>query len=157
MKRRFFYLLALSPILYFACVKEPHYSKIPEISIKEIRHSGTQIYEGDSVIVVLEFKDGDGDLGKKNQSDTIPNFFIVDKRFSIIDSLSYSIPNIPRNGSSDAISGEIAINLLSKVFCNPINPPTGATDTLEFDFYLRDQAGNFSNQVSTGKISMICQ
>ncbi|MCO5248760.1 MAG: hypothetical protein M9887_07435 [Chitinophagales bacterium] len=157
MKRSFLFLFTTSVLLCFSCIKEPKFSKVPEIKIKEIRQSGAQIHDGDSVIVVLEFKDGDGDLGKNSQTDTIPNLFIVDHRFSIIDSQSYSIPNIPKKGSVDAISGEIAINLLSKIFCNPIHPPSEATDTLEFEFYIRDRAGNFSNQVSTGKMPILCQ
>lgn len=139
-----------------SCFNAPEYSDTPEISIQEIRKSRPIPQAGDSVIVVLYFKDGDGDLGKRNSEDTIPNLFIMDKRFNIIDSQSYSIPNIPQSGSVKDISGVIEINLLSKMYCNPLYPGITA-DTLEFVLQVRDRAGRFSNQVSTGPFHILCQ
>lgn len=156
MKLKSFIIYLLLPVICVSCFNAPEYPDEPEISIKEILKSRSETYAGDSVIVVLAFKDGNGDLGKRNQADTIPNLFITDKRFSIIDSLSYSIPNIPANGSVDDISGEIAINLLAKIYCNPLFPGK-LRDTLEFEIQVRDRAGNFSNKVTTGPFEIICQ
>lgn len=139
-----------------SCFNAPDYPDQPEITINGIRKSRTIPLAGDSVIVVLGFKDGNGDLGKRNQGDTTPNLFIMDKRFNVIDSLSYSIPNIPQNGSVNDISGEIEINLLSKIYCNPLFPGK-LSDTLEFEIQVRDRAGNFSNKVTTGQIEITCQ
>lgn len=156
MKLKSFIIYLFLPVVSVACFNAPEYPDTPEISVKEIVKSRAETYAGDSVVVVLAFKDGNGDLGKRNQSDTTPNLFITDKRFSIIDSLSYSIPNIPANGSVDAISGEISINLLAKIYCNPLFPDK-LRDTLEFEIQVRDRAGNFSNKVTTGAFEIICQ
>lgn len=151
-----------SIIFYFAvclicvsCFNAPEYPDAPEIAIQEIRKSKAIPHVGDSVIVVLSFKDGDGDLGKRNSADTIPNLFITDKRFNVIDSFSYSIPNIPSNGSVKDISGVIEINFLSKIYCNPLFPGV-PKDTLEFLIQVRDQSGNYSNIVSTGAFEITC-
>lgn len=143
-------------LLCVSCFNAPKYPDIPEIELKEIRTSRPIPFSGDSVIVVLTFKDGNGDLGKLNATDTIPNLFIIDKRFGIIDSLSYSIPNIPKNGSVNDVSGTIEINLLAKIYCNPLFPEK-TKDTLEFSFQVRDRAGNYSNILSTGSFEVICQ
>lgn len=138
-----------------SCFNAPEYSNTPEISIQEIRKSRPVPFSGDSVIVVLAFKDGDGDLGKRNPLDTVPNVFIVDKRFNIVDSQSFSIPNIPPNGSVKDISGVVEINFLSKIYCNPLYPGI-ERDTLEFEIQVRDRAGRMSNMVTTGKFEIIC-
>ena len=142
--------------LCVSCFNAPEYSNIPEIELMEIRTSRTVPFSGDSVIVVLSFTDGDGDLGKLNTLDTTPNLFIIDKRFGVIDSLSYSIPNIPQNGSVKDVSGSIDVNLLSKIYCNPLFPEK-MKDTLEFSLQVRDRAGNYSNMISTGSFELICQ
>lgn len=148
-------LYIIVSILFVSCYDAPNYPDTPEIVIKGVR-AHSVVSPGDSVIVVLEFQDGNGDLGKLNNSDTIPNLFITDKRFGIIDSQSYSIPYIPDKGSVKDISGEIEINLLSKIYCNPLYPEK-IKDTLEFEIQVRDRAGNFSNKVTTGKLEMNCR
>lgn len=156
MKFKLFSVYLVLSLLCVACFNAPDYPETPEIAIKEIRKSRAETMSGDSVIVVLEFKDGNGDLGKRNPGDTIPNLFITDKRFSIIDSFSYSIPNIPKNGSVDDISGVIELNLVAKIYCNPLFPDK-TRDTLEFEIQVRDQSFKFSNKVTTGSIAILCQ
>lgn len=156
MKLKSFAIYITLSLLCVSCFNAPEYPDIPEIQLKEIRTSRNTPFSGDSVIVVIGFQDGDGDLGKSNPLDTTPNLFIIDKRFGIIDSFSYSIPNIPKNGSVSDVSGDIEINLLAKIYCNPLFPEK-TKDTLEFSFQVRDRAGNFSNIISTGAFEIICQ
>lgn len=156
MKFKSFALYITLSFLCVSCFNAPEYPNVPEIQLREIRTSRAVPFSGDSVIVVFTFTDGDGDLGKLNALDTTPNLFIIDKRFGIIDSLSYSIPNIPQNGSVKDVSGNIDVNLLSKIYCNPLFPEK-TKDTLEFSFQVRDRAGNFSNIISTGAFEIICQ
>ncbi len=155
MNIKFFSFFALTLLVLAGCYKAPNYPDEPYIAIQGVYMSRAVPMPGDSVVVVLEFRDGNGDLGKKNQSDTIPNLFITDKRFGITDSLSFSIPHIPAKGSVKDISGEISLNLLSKIYCNPLFPDR-QNDTLEFEIQVRDRAGLFSNKVTTGRIVMQC-
>lgn len=148
------YIIAV--LIGISCIHAPKYSEIPEVQLIEIRKPSALLRPGDSLVVVLSYKDGDGDLGKLNSSDTIPNLFITDKRFLLIDSLSYSIPNIPKKGTVDDVSGRIEINLLAKIYCNPLFPER-SQDTLSFDFQVRDRSGNFSNKISTESIILYCQ
>jgi hypothetical protein len=155
MKPAVTYVLLLSLILAAGCFNAPEYPDAPEIEFAGIRSSNTIPNQGDSVILVFTFRDGDGDLGKLNARDTIPNIFLTDRRYNIIDSQSYSIPNIPQNGSVPDISGAVQLNLLSKMFCNPLFPGI-PFDTLVFDLRVRDRAGNFSNQITTPPIILRC-
>jgi hypothetical protein len=138
-----------------SCFQAPKYSDIPEIEFLGIRSSSFPAGQLDSVIMVFGFRDGDGDLGKLNPNDTIPNIFLTDRRFNLIDSQSYSIPNIPKRGSVDDVSGVIEINLLSKMFCNPLTPGI-PFDTIVFDMRVRDRGGNFSNEITTTPIILRC-
>lgn len=142
-------------LLAVACFNAPEYPDTPEIEFVGIRSTNPIPNQGDSVILVFTFKDGNGDLGKLNARDTVPNIFLTDRRYNIIDSQSYSIPNIPQKGSVPDISGTIEINLLSKMFCNPLFPGI-PFDTLVFDLRVRDRAGNFSNQITTPPIILRC-
>jgi hypothetical protein len=148
--------LYLSSFLALAsCFQAPKYSNIPEIEFRGIRSSSFPAGQLDSVVLVFGFKDGDGDLGRRNNNDTVPNVFLTDRRFNLIDSQSFNIPNIPQRGSVPDISGEVEINLLSKMFCNPLTPGI-PFDTIIFDLRVRDRAGNFSNEISTTPIILRC-
>ncbi|MCO5231570.1 MAG: hypothetical protein M9958_10480 [Chitinophagales bacterium] len=156
MNFKLFFVYIIAVWVGVSCVKAPDYSDIPEIQLIEIRKPTTIMKPGDSLVVVFSFKDGDGDLGKLNSADTIPNLFITDKRFSLVDSLSYSIPNIPKKGTVDDVSGRIDINLLAKVYCNPLFPGRDQ-DTLSFEFQVRDRSGNYSNKITSEPVILYCQ
>jgi hypothetical protein len=141
--------------LFTACFNAPEYDNEPAIELKALRSNSSIVNPGDSVVLVISFKDGDGNLGKAGDSDTIPNFFITDRRFGIIDSQNYSIPNIPKNGSVDDIAGTIEVNVLSKIYCNPLTPGI-ANDTIVFDIRVRDRSGNYSNSITSPPIIVKC-
>jgi hypothetical protein len=155
MKKMRFALYTSVVLLATACFNAPKYSEVPEIELSGVRTATSPVSPGDSVVLILKFKDGDGDLGKANSSDTIPNFFITDSRFNVIDSQNYSVPNIPQKGSVKDISGTIEVNILAKIFCNPLTPGISG-DTLIFDVRVRDRSGNFSNSVKTPPIFVKC-
>lgn len=59
---RFLYLLFLFVVVLFSCKKQPNYPDAPEIEFVSISNNGISEYS-DSVTIVFNFKDGDGDLG----------------------------------------------------------------------------------------------
>ncbi len=116
----------------------------------------------ESLVISIDFEDGDGDLGDL-PDDTLDNFFLVDSRTGFVD--RFNIPSITPDGSVRSISGIVDITIPSEC-CLPINPggipcsvidtEYNPTDEVIFDVYVIDRAGNQSNIVQTPPITIIC-
>jgi len=116
--------------------------------------SGTEAF-----VVTIHFTDGNGDLGV---TETHPesNAFVIDNRTNFVDSLT--IPFISPNGTIKSIEGEIDFTFnseccipLSGIPCTPDAdyPPF---DQVRFDVIIRDRAGNFSNQMQSPPMYIMC-
>lgn len=109
-------------------------------------------------ILEFYFEDGDGDLGLKQpfegQTDTTNLFFTLYNKdegvFIEADELDlnnpsdYRIPYMEREGQNKILQGIIEITFLYFFF--------ESTDTIKYDFYIKDRAGNESNIDSTCEI-----
>lgn len=147
--------------ILMSCTQPPDYPIEPQIEFN--RFSRDFMNQGfgpeDSIVMFVDFTDGDGDLGNKEDSLDV---FITDTRLNA-GPLNYKLPFIPEQGSGNGISGEIAIVLPSSccIFPNNTPPPctesqTFPTDTLIYEVYIKDRAGNESNRILTGDIYLNC-
>ncbi len=142
-----------------SCVKPPDYPIIPEIEF--VGFSKNQMiqdqFNTDSVLVLLTFTDGDGDLGDEEDL----NIFVTDKRDDFL-AARYRIPFIPVAGANNGLSGEITLTLFTTccTFPNGQAPCTTSeeypTDQVVYEIYLVDRAGNKSNVVETSPITLLC-
>jgi hypothetical protein len=149
-------IVLLSTILLASCFKEPSYPPVPEIAFMRVSSVDNPILALTSdVYMQFSFQDGDGDLGRLNESDTTANMFVKDLRFGIVSSEAYSIPPIPRKGSSPAVKGDISFNFRNSLFCNPLEP-SRQFDTIQYEIFVRDRAGNISNTITTPPIVVRC-
>lgn len=143
-----------------ACIKPPDFSDIPSIEfISLTKNSMLQSsFQLDSLWINFSFTDGDGDLGDLDSF----NVFLKDNRDGFIAS-KYTIPVIPEEASGNGIKGDISL-LLYTTCCYYSNgfPPcepnlAEPTDTLTYDIYIKDRAGNLSNIITTDPIYLQCQ
>jgi hypothetical protein len=150
-------LYLIISLLFTACFQAPKYSDTPEISFKGFEYSGNTVQEGENLILNLDFKDGDGNLGLINSEDTSRNFFITLHSQNFVISDTFSIPNIPKIGSVAAISGTIRFNMISyfPTICNPFN--TNTYDTSYFEIFVKDRSNNRSNTITTNNIVFQCR
>jgi hypothetical protein len=140
-----YFILGTFLIFMAACLNPPNYSEIPAITFDSISSTTARVGH-DSITFLIDFTDGDGDLG----SSDIPNLFFLDSRTGYTD--SFKIPNLTPQGNVKAISGVIAY-VGSSFNCIP-----GKTfDSLYYTIYVQDRAGNKSNQVMTPQIILECQ
>jgi hypothetical protein len=152
-------LLALS--LAYSCTK---IEKLPGIPYIEFR--GFQVFDTTDILgnrskagrLTFYFEDGDGDLGldapSLTDTDTTNIFFNLYRKTNGVlepaaenDPLrpsTYRIPFMEREGQNQILKGTIAITFLY-LFYTP-------SDTIVYDFYIRDRAGNESNTVTTNEI-----
>ncbi len=108
----------------------------------------------------FHFEDGDGNLGLQtpdgSETDTTNLFFTLFRKVGgvmvevpgndILDPSDYRIPYMERNGQNKILKGTIAVTFLYLFYSEE------ATDTIRYDFYLKDRADNLSNTESTAEI-----
>ncbi len=159
MKTWFKYAVA---IILFAgwmssCQKKEEYPTIPQIEYEgmiKIYNSYINLY--DRGVLKISFKDGDGDIGLRDNEVTPPydyNFYIKyyelrngkEVHVVIADSSEFyaRIPMLTPLGSIKSIKGEIEDTLFIYNF-------QSSFDTIKFDAYIVDRALNKSNTISTG-------
>lgn len=159
----------LAALFLCACGEiAPKFSNVPAISFRDIRKAPAPAVLGDSVIVAIDFEDGDGDIGVQGTSDTKTKDFFskVFKQFKgrksaiVFDqSLTDSrLPVFKPDGRAGSIEGTISYGFV-------ITPPPfvvtdSATtilpnDTISFEISIADRSGNRSNPVTTDKIVVL--
>jgi hypothetical protein len=144
-----------------SCTKIEHLSPIPSISFTSFTiFDTTDILGNESKAGRLKFyfEDGDGDIGLKvpsgGTSDSTNLFFTLYRKTNGImeranedDPLypsDYRIPYMVRLGQNKILRGTISVTFLY-LFYSP-------TDTIKYDFYLKDRAPHESNMASTSEI-----
>jgi hypothetical protein len=143
------------------CATPPNYPNEPVITFKSLSRNYMKQNSNslaDSLLLTFSFTDGDGDLG----SDDSVGVYIKDGRDGF-DKPPYKIPYINPQGAGNGISGEISIRLNTTccTFANGYPPcsvvPNVPYDTLTYQVYIRDRAGNESNVIETPQILLYCQ
>lgn len=156
MKNILFALLALIIISCVMCLRPPDYPIIPRIDF--VRMSKNTMKQGDassdSLRLVLNFEDGDGDIGSNDSL----NIFLTDTRQPNSTPEPFRMPFVPEQGAKNGISGEISL-LVFTTCCLPTcnSPLNKAQDSLFYDVYIKDRAGNKSNIVRTPFIGLRCK
>ena len=145
-------------IVFAACNKVPLYPDEPILSDGSFELLKNSIGQDTAVLIKFKFTDGDGDLGL-TAADTIPpydkNLFVdyfqkVDGKFEKIvmpgttDTLNFNsrIRDYTTTGAA-AAQAEVALN---------INISVVLADTIQFEYFVRDNARHVSNKLSTGPI-----
>lgn len=157
-------------------IKGPNFSNTPKISFKEFKVWRNYIESKlgnrvDSVVIVINFEDGDGDLGltsedrdtnpiyKQFKADGTPNkywnnyfakaFRKVNGTFVEASSevqFSGAFPPLKPDGKPGPIEGELEYGLYFPLSESPVN------DTLLFEVQIVDKALNESNIIRTGEV-----
>lgn len=118
--------------------------------------------KADSVIATLFFTDGDGDFGTQSIGSDA-NIFITDLRTNEIYG-TYKAPFVPEEGVGNGISGTIKIKMYSTCCVYPqssgIDPCERTllfpSNELPLEVYITDRAGNKSNVVKMGNLTLNC-
>jgi len=178
------YLYVCGILIAASCQKKPEYPVEPSIKMKYLTKDMVEetiptmvnnewVELEDSIKIVFEFTDGDGDLGLEdgdtvnnifyldstnlcrvddpNQYPVNVNVFITDIRTGCIR--TYSMPYITPEGIIKAISGDMSI-LLNSFICRKEIPRV--YDTLSYEVQIVDRAGHFSNVIQTQNIYIKC-
>ena len=148
-----------------ACAKTETYPPEPEVTA--IRFNKTEIKSAhlsagtpEAFVLIIDFKDGDGDIGQ-TEDHPETNLFVTDNRNQ--NTTEYAIPyDLESKGINKSISGTIDVNILQQcciplvgIPCSP-NATYAPTDTLSYTLVLKDRAGNISNTLQSPPLYLIC-
>lgn len=158
--------LSLVIIIFFclySCKKVEHVPAAPHVEFTSFTIFDTIDILGNNSKggrLKFHFEDGDGDLGldAPSQSDTLVDstnlfFTLFRKEGGVmatasdndpIKPSSYRIPYMERLGQDKILKGTISVTFLY-LFYSP-------SDTIRYDFYIKDRAENVSNVASTSEI-----
>ena len=158
--------LSLVIIIFFclySCKKVEHVPATPHVEFTSFTIFDTIDILGNNSKggrLKFHFEDGDGDLGLNApfQSDTLVDstnlfFTLFRKEGGVmvaasdndpIKPSSYRIPYMERLGQDKILKGTISVTFLY-LFYSP-------SDTIRYDFYIKDRAENLSNVASTSEI-----
>lgn len=100
----------------------------------------------DSVVVMLSYDDGDGDLGFSDPDSTALE--VTDSRFSLPD--YYFVQPLAPIGEPIHIRGTLRVELTA-----PFLLGNGTSETIQYRIRILDRAGNWSNEVTTPDITIV--
>ena len=139
-------IIAIISLIAISCNKKTKYSNIPKITFKNLSHNSVQAGGSETVLINLLFEDGDGNIGFGTN-----NLFIKDSRFT--DTLPYAIPDIPDKFNPESgLNGVIQINYEAAFLLLRSDTLHIESDTLTWDIYMKDEAGNVSNTITTSAL-----
>lgn len=163
-----YFALLVTALIVITCVKPPDYPDEPVITSVTVNRTSiaqaSQSAPVDTLIITIGFTDGDGDL---SDDDTEPNIVLVDSRDSTV--VPNRIPAINEQGTENGIRGEIRILIPNKtggskgICCIFPDRRVCAVDsrypinTYHYNIRIKDRAGNWSNEVETPDITILCQ
>jgi hypothetical protein len=157
-----FLFSAVTLLSFNACYKEPDFALTPEISFNKIekfirldQFSGAK---KDSIVLTVNFKDGDGDLGYnsdeigKKVSQTDFNYIVKPSRrikgklteFTPLESFSGFYPKLKTDDKIGPIEGKLSYRISIETAFWPVK-----RDTVVFEIFIKDRAGNKSNSITT--------
>lgn len=164
-------LVSIFPALLIGCEPDPDFPVEPAIEFKSL--SKDSIAEFDTAVITVTFQDGDGDIGQDNippscspqnicdlesdsscLNDPAYTLFLLDMRDSCLQ--LFNIPRVDVGSGPRALEGEIRVTI-PPVSCKCFpNPPGCGVDTLVYDVFIRDRAGNLSNVVKSSPMYVYC-
>ena len=160
MKKIFIPLIALVlfSLLDFGCTKPPDYPDEPQIEF--VSWSRTIVnQESDSLWLNISFTDGDGDIGDLEDNNE-PFVFFIDKRTNLGGFQDVTLPLVPQQGAGNGISGDISVKVIGACCLNISTPCVPSSemqfDTVVYEVYIKDQAGNESNTITTDPVLIRC-
>jgi len=131
-----------------SCNKDPEViSSTPSISFVQITPLTAKEFV-DDIVIKISYLDGDGDLGENNPD--VNNLFVSDTRNNV--TYKYRIPELTPAGSTIAIKGNFNIIINGTSLING-----GNTESVTYNIYVIDRAGNKSETIITEPIQVTAQ
>ncbi len=136
---------------FVACKKESSKSKVPKITFQSLVPNTVKSGSSrDTIGISFKFEDGDADLGNDRGSANF-DIFLTDIR-DTTQVFKYFLPEIPEQmkDPSKGLEGSATVVLQAAFLVLDSLHKNG--DTLHYELYIKDKAGNESNRLITPDI-----
>jgi len=147
-------LLSLVLLFLLSCRRENVVFAVePQIEFESLQPAVVQEYG--TLVLILRYKDGDGDLG--GQPDNQPDLFLIDLRDSTLfpagydGIIRYNMPKFYEGPTPQSIQGTIEVSIPGIIRLNPNAPQ----EVVQFRVYIVDRAGHLSNEVITTPATIV--
>lgn len=127
------------------CTKEEVIGDAPTIEFVEMTPNPAVKYE-DEIEITISYTDGNGDLGENTPD--MKNAFITDSRNNV--TYQFRIPQQAPDDADIIIKGQLTFKLSPQGFVDD----TKTTETTTYSIRIVDRAGNESNSVETGSLTI---
>ena len=133
-------------IAFLSCKKNSDdISTTPSITIQSLTPATIKQFS-DTLTMIIAYEDGDGDLGENNS--TAKNLFVTDKRINI--TTAYRISELAPQGAAINIKGTLKLYLTNIPVLNG-----NISESLNYEVYVKDRAGNTSNVVTSSSVTVV--
>lgn len=159
MKNNILFNILLVVLLFAtsACTKEkitdiedepkPAISDVPLIDSLTLNLTSVREFQ-DSLIFSFYYLDGNGDLGHENADSA--SVFVTDMRDSLNLVFRYHLSPRAPAGADINVQGRLHLVLKNIIRLNP----SAASETTTFGIRIKDRAGNWSNTLRTGTVTV---
>jgi len=141
---RIYIYIIVAFIIIGSCKKKTTVSNVPVISFISQNPSVVKAYK-DSITFTIGYEDADGDIGENNAN--AENLFLTDNRINI--TYKYRVKQLAPTGSAINIKGNLDVILKSTDITDG-----SSSQTATYSIYIIDRAGNKSNTVTSGIITV---
>ncbi len=158
-------IILMTSLIFSSCYKEPSFGFVPAIEFndisKDIRIDQYTGAKKDSIILTVKFQDGDGDLGfdteeignivDRTDFNYVVRLFRKDKgtfiEYKPLETLSGFFPKLKNDDKVGPIEGNLSYRIQIETAFWPYKK-----DTVKFEVYIKDRAGNKSNSTESEPI-----
>ena len=149
MKNSIFILFLL--VIFGSCKKDK-FTTVPQIKFVSISPNAaqsdiTKVTQYLAPVLTFKITDSEGDFGSTDPKDS-SMIYVKHLLTNNID--SFKFPDLANAAKSD-FEAEVSINLFEALDCLTPGPQRPRTDTVYYEFYVRDAKKNKSNIVRTDK------
>ena len=124
-------------------------TEVPTIELIKVVPESNQVQQyTDELTFTISYSDGDGDLGTEDPD--LPSIELVDMRDPSVLKFDYHLSPRAPSGAEIKITGELNVVLNHTIIIDENNN----VETTTFKIRIKDRAGNWSNEVETGVITV---
>ena len=139
-------ILALMVTGLLSCKKDGNIlNPSPSLSLKEVLPTTVKEFT-DSVVIIMDYKDGDGDLGYEEAD----SFALRVQDSRLLNPDWYHISPLAPPDKELSIQGSLKFTLKGLFLLG-----NGGQETTTFSIQIRDRAGNWSNELITPVITIV--
>ncbi len=136
-------IFAIISLFALSCNKKHKYPNIPNLIFSNLSKDIVQAGSDTTIVISFRFEDGDGNIGFGTN-----NLFLRDNRDTVWQ--PYMIPSIPDKFNPESgLAGIITVGYEAAFLLLRTDAAHTETDTLSWDIYLKDEAGNVSNTITS--------